>query len=327
MKFLQVIFIILFLQTGTTFAQTADSISSDTLHMRDAHISFKEVLFNGDSVYRKIILDSTLLADFWDTVPQPLFWKKIIDLPEDSALINVYDTRQVLDKVSVHFYNSLKDDRKKLFYDSLKRINGLPDSTRVLYSTGKCSFYRLRNAIPNIDGSIPVFIENGVDPWYAQAILLIESPCRLQKSCAGAYGPFQLMKYVARKYGLKVNKSIDERKDLKRSAYAAAMLMKRVCIPELKDILDSLRVPYSETDLWFRLLVMHVYHAGSGNIRRVLYTIRPTEGGMPLIYTVWRTRAGSFQNASQNYSQVLIAAMREFHAIIRNESSEAPAID
>jgi hypothetical protein len=100
--------------------------------------------------------------------------------------------------------------------------------------------------------------------------------------------------------------------------------LKRVCIPELKMILDSLNVQYNETDLWFRLLVMHTYHAGSGNIRSVLYTIRPTEGGIPLIFTVWKTTSGSFQNASQNYSQVLINALREFHAIINNESKPLP---
>lgn len=320
MKFLQFIFILIILQSGIKAAQIPDSIASDTIRIKDNRISFNEVLFNGDTVSRKIILDSAVLADFLDTVPQLSFWKKIIYLPADSALLNVYNTRQILDQISVNYYNSLNDDDKKLLKDSLKMLYGLPDSTRILYSIGKRSFYQFRNVISSIDESIPVFIENGVDPWYAQAILLIESPSGLQKSSAGAYGPFQLMKYVARKYGLTVNKSIDERKDLKRSAYAASMFMKRVCIPELKNILDSLEVSYCETDLWFRLLVMHVYHAGSGNIRNVLYAIRPTEGGMPLIYTVWRTNAGSFGNASQNYSQVLIAAMREFHAIILNES-------
>lgn len=316
--------LIFVLQTGMINAQITDIKASDTIINNNAGFSYKEVMFNGDSVKRKIIIDSSILADFWDTVPQLFFWKKIMNLPEDSALINVFNTRQILDEITVNFYKSLDDSAKENYKDSLRVINGLPDSTRILYSTGKKSFYQFRNAISNIDESIPVFIENGVDPWYAQSILLIESPDRLQKSSAGAYGPFQLMKFVARKYGLTVNRSIDERKDVLKSAYAASLFLKRVCIPELKMTLDSLNVQYNETDLWFRLLVMHTYHAGSGNIRSVLYTIRPTEGGIPLIFTVWKTTSGSFQNASQNYSQVLINALREFHAIINKESKSMP---
>ncbi len=51
-----------------------------------------------------------------------------------------------------------------------------------------------------------------VDPWYAQSILLIESPGQMKKSISGAYGAFQLMPGVARAQGLIVNKTLDERK-------------------------------------------------------------------------------------------------------------------
>jgi hypothetical protein len=193
MKFLYTFILIFVLQTGIINAQITDIKASDTIINNNAGFSYKEVLFNGDSVNRKIIIDSSILADFWDTVPQLFFWKKIMNLPEDSALINVFNTRQILDEITVNFYKSLDDSAKENYKDSLRVINGLPDSTRILYSTGKKSFYQFRNAISNIDESIPVFIENGVDPWYAQSILLIESPDKLQKSSAGAYGPFQLM--------------------------------------------------------------------------------------------------------------------------------------
>ena len=66
-----------------------------------------------------------------------------------------------------------------------------------------------------------LFENNGVDPWYAQAILLIESPAQLKKSVVGAYGAFQLMPSVARSHGIIVNKKIDERKDFNKSAFAA----------------------------------------------------------------------------------------------------------
>ncbi|OFX38137.1 MAG: hypothetical protein A2X08_09000 [Bacteroidetes bacterium GWA2_32_17] len=289
---------------------------NDSINKNDRTNVYK-ILYRGDSTYRKAYVDSIMYADFWDTIPQTIFWTKLMRLSADSGFMSVAKTRQIIDTISVIYYSSLNDTRKTNYRDSLKKAFGLSDSTRIFFTTGKKYFYSFRTVIPSIDESIPVFIENNVDPWFAQSILLIESPNKLQKSKAGAYGPFQLMKYNARKYGLTINRKTDERKDIKRSAYAASMFINKICIPTVRSILDSLNISYKENDLWFRLLVMHVYHAGGGNVQNILYTIRPKEGGLPLIYTVWQTEAGSFRNASQNYSQVLIAALLEFHNLIR----------
>ena len=48
------------------------------------------------------------------------------------------------------------------------------------------------------------------------------------------------MPRVARAQGLIVNKTIDERKDFNRSAFGAASLIKNICIPETKNILNRL---------------------------------------------------------------------------------------
>lgn len=307
---------------GSLYSQPSPHFEKDSIQMREFP-NVNSILFIGDSVYRKTFIDSVMYSDFWDTIPQPTFWKKLMSLSKDSGFMNVASSRQILDTITADYYAKLNDDKKEEYRDSLKKKFGLSDSTRIFFTTGKKYFYSFRNVIPNIDLSIPVFIENNVDPWYAQSILLIESPNKLQKSYAGAYGPFQLMKDVARKYGgLTINKTTDERKDIKRSAHAASMFIKKVCIPTVQNTLDSLQITYNEEDLWFRLLVMHVYHAGGGNVKQVLYQIRPCEGGMPLIYTVWRTETGTFRNASQNYSQVLIAALIEFHDIIRNDTEK-----
>ena len=151
------------------------------------------------------------------------------------------------------------------------------DSThRILVTSGKKYFYDFDNAFDQFEKGINCFIENDVDPWYAQSILLIESPNKLQKSNAGAYGPFQLMKDVARLFGLTVNRHLDERSNFERSAYAASSLIKKVCIPKTKQMLDSLGITnYNEMDLWFRLLVMHSYHAGSGNVKQALNALNP----------------------------------------------------
>jgi hypothetical protein len=194
-----------------------------------------------------------------------------------------------------------------------------------LVTSGKQFFYDFDKAFTNFDRGINAFVANGVDPWYAQAILLIESPNKLQKSNAGAYGPFQLMKDVARLFGLTVNRHLDERADFERSAYAASSLIKKICIPKTKEILDSLHVPYNESELWFKLLVMHSYHAGAGNVKKALYNFMPSKGDMSLIYTLWHTETKHFRSASQNYSQLVLAAMLEMNDRMKLAAENAAA--
>jgi len=257
-----------------------------------------------------------------DTLPQVKFWRGIMNLTKDSAYICYSNRRCVIDKVELKNWKTYTDAQKDGYRDSLRNVNCISDSDRVLLVEGKSFFYDFSKAYLKLDQGIKDFEANGVDPWYAQAILLIESPNKLQKSNVGAYGPFQLMKPVARMYGLKVNRKMDERADFDRAAYAASSLMKNICIPLTKQMLDTMHIPYNETDLWFRLLVMHTYHAGAGNVRAVLQTIKPTEGGMPLICTMWRTKAKGFKTASQNYTQLVLAAMLEMDARLKLEEGE-----
>jgi hypothetical protein len=249
-----------------------------------------------------------------DTMPQVKFWRSIMHLTKDSALFCHSYSRYVIDKVHVKNWNTFSDQQKLSYRDSLRYENCLSDSARILMVEGKSFFYDFSKAYGNLHQGIEDFMANNVDPWYAQAILLIESPNRLQKSNVGAYGPFQLMKPVARMYGLKVNRKIDERADFDRAAYAASSLMKTICIPKVKEMLDTLCISYNETDIWFRLLVMHAYHAGAGNLRAALDVIKPTHGGMDLIETLWHTQARGFKTASQNYSQLVLAALLEMDA-------------
>ncbi len=247
-----------------------------------------------------------------DTIANVKFWRTIMNLHKDSALFNTPHTRNILSKEHIRNWESKDLVKKSCYKDSLRNWYCLDDSARILLTNGKSFFYDFEKASANFDRGINGFIANGVDPWYAQAILMIESPNKLQKSNAGAYGSFQLMKDVARLFGLKVNKHIDERANFDRSAYAASSLIKKICIPKTKEILDSLGIKnYKENELWFRLLVMHSYHAGAGNVKRALFSFKPTQGNMDLIYTLWRTETKHFKSASQNYSQLVLAAMLE----------------
>lgn len=288
----------------------------------------KYVVGYNDVTKMKFMNDSLLYAEGWHNLPQPKFWQEIMNLTPDSAMISVAGNRKMLAKVSTKVWNKQTDLQKTIYRDSIRKANNIADSISILVTIGKKDFYEFKKVMPTINRSIDVFKQNGVDPWYAQAILLIESPGKMNtKSTVGANGPFQLMKAVARKQGLIVNSTIDERTDIEKSAMGASRLLSRICIPYTKAMLDSAHVTYNETDLWFRLLVLHSYHAGAGNVAGVIRKINPSEGGMQLIQTVWQTSYGGFKNASQNYSQLALAAFCNFDLMIMQNKDSVYLID
>ncbi|MBC7864477.1 MAG: transglycosylase SLT domain-containing protein [Bacteroidia bacterium] len=263
---------------------------------------------------KSYVYDKQLYNNGCDTLAQIIFWRKVMALSKDSGYLNIFNSRTIIEKYSCKQWNGATDEYKIAFRDSIKTTYGLTEDSKILFTEGKSFFYDFSKAYVNLHTGIEVFQENNVDPWYAQAILLIESPNKLQKSNVGAYGPFQLMKPVAKMYGLKVNRKVDERASLERSAYGASMLMKNICIPKTKQMLDTLGITYNEKDLWFRLLVLHSYHAGIGNVRAAIQATGRSEGGMDMIRTLWHTTAKGFKTASQSYSQVALAAMIEMDA-------------
>ncbi len=288
----------------------------------------KYVVGYNDITKMKFINDSVLYSEGWHNLPQPKFWQQIMKLSPDSAIVSVALSRQMLDRISVKEWNKLSELQHTLYKDSIRKVYNISDSLIVFITAGKKDFYEFKKVMPTINRSINVFKQNGVDPWYAQAILLIESPGKMNtKSTVGANGPFQLMKPVARNMGLKVNGKIDERTDIEKSAYGASRLLSRICIPYVRTMLDSAHLHYNETDLWFRLLVLHAYHAGAGNVAGVIRKINPCEGGIQLIQTVWQTTYGGFKNASQNYSQLALAAFCNFDQMVMEQKDSVFLID
>ncbi|MEJ6737350.1 MAG: transglycosylase SLT domain-containing protein [Flavobacteriales bacterium] len=267
----------------------------------------------------KFVQSKQLYAEGWDKLEQPNFWRTLMTMEADSALINIGSTRQIIKKVSVKVWDKLSDDSKDVIRDSVKNHYGLPEDEHVYMTSGKKAFYDFQKVIPSIGRGIEIFNSNNVDPFYAQVILLIESPNKLQKSSVGAYGSFQIMRKVAISLGLKVNSTVDERKDFDKSAWASAKLIRTICIPETNKILNANNVAFNPNDLWYKLLVLHTYHAGAGNVRNAVNVIQPEEGDMGLITTLWQTEIGSFRNASQNYSQLALATLIELDRIIVDE--------
>lgn len=269
-----------------------------------------------------IMAADELFHDRWDQLPQPQFWKEIMRLSPDSCLVNVAANRQILVRMSWRQWSRQTEAQKTIFKDSLRTVHGLASTEAIYVTTGKSDFYKFKEVYPQLSKGVEVFEKHGVDPWYAQAILLIESPGQLKKSSAGAYGAFQLMPSVARSHGLIVNSKVDERANFDRCAYGAACVIGKVCVPEAKRILRNKDIDFQENDLWFRLFVLHVYHAGAMNVKAVVDKIGPVSGSQELIKQMWQNTAAGFGNNSQNYTQLALASQLILHDLIYEQCEE-----
>src|SRR5690554_3890534 len=300
---------------GVSCAHEIDSLENTNKRIAPT-VNLVESRFLNDTVNLHYVSNIQLFEQEWNELAHPIFWKTIMTLSPDSCVINIGATRQIVEITSLKNWDAKTNPEKDAYRDSLRAHFNLDSAAKIYMTTGKRDFYSFDGVLPTISRGVEVFRQQDVDPWYAQAILMIESPGRLAKSNVGAYGSFQLMASVARAQGLTVNKYTDERKDFEKSAIGASRLIANVCIPEAKEILDKKGISYQENDLWFRLFVMHVYHAGAGNVSGVINKINPTQGGMELIKTMWITENGSFRNASQNYTQIALAAMLVFEDML-----------
>ncbi len=91
-------------------------------------------------------------------------------------------------------------------------------------------------------------------PKEMKYLSVIESDLRAGLvSSAGAVGPWQLMDYEAKRFGLRVGRGIDERKDFYKSTFVAAKLLKEL---------------YDEFGDW--LLVIAAYNGGEGRVRQAI---------------------------------------------------------
>lgn len=279
-----------------------------------------DVYCSDDTCSHSVIDTEMLVIERWDTLPQSKFWKTVINTTKDSCIINIASSRTILTTINQELWFSQTEDEKKQFKDSIKEYFCLDSTTKLYVTTGKKEFYQIQEVIPSIESAIEIFQDNDVDPWFAQSILLIESPAQLKYSSVGAYGPFQIMKRVARTMGLTVNRYVDERKDFKKSAFAASQLLKTVCIPQARKILcDVDDIDPVGNELWFKFLVLHVYHAGAKNVGSLLSQLEEPLKGMELIQWMWKNEYGNFKNASQNYSQIAIAAMLTLNEIVLSD--------
>lgn len=290
-----------------------------TLHLYSQSLSphIIEIMDYGTRQMHQVIEVPDVYTNDWFELSQVRFWKDAMACPKDTLIVNTYGSRNILAKFSAEEWEQMSHSDKRTFIRQIKSQNRY--SSSLIYTYGKADYYRFTDVIPQLEIAFNVFQEEGVDPWYAQAILMIESPGRLRYSPAGAYGPFQLMKSVAKRYGLKVDRYTDDRADLKKSAMAAASMLRDSYIPSVKFLMKRHRLSYDESDFWFKLLVLHTYHAGATNVSEVLNKINPRSGGQELITRIWNTSTDDFQSASQNYSQLALAAQLHIEELIMKD--------
>lgn len=132
-----------------------------------------------------------------------------------------------------------------------KKVNTKMKKTLASFSYGSLQTTRLHKKatewFPIVE---PILAAYGI-PNDFKYIPLVESGLKSGVSPKGAAGFWQFMPGTARMYGLKVNKRVDERYNLKKSSIAAAKYLK-----ELYDTFGS----------W--TLVAAAYNVGDGHMRR-----------------------------------------------------------
>lgn len=310
---MRILFILFIGITSHTFANVNDTIIKTWKN--------ELIITKKDSNSLTFVKASKVFEEGWDTLAHPNFWKRIMMLSPDSCLINIGKTREVITQLAIKDWNTFSDDEKDIYRDSIRKLKGLNEDDKIYMTSGKSDFYKFNKVFHSLSRGVSVFDSLNVDPWYAQSILLIESPGQLAKSNVGAYGAFQLMKGVARSHGLRVDRYVDERKDFVKSASGASHLISTTCIPHAKRILTAHNFAFDESDLWFKLFVLHIYHAGAGNVEAVVNKIAPEVGGQELIKKMWISSAGNFKNSSQNYSQLALASLIILDEMIMNLAS------
>lgn len=248
--------------------------------------------------------------DFFRQQPPIKFWQKVILLTKDSCIVVHKDSRNMMDVISAKRLDSLVDYSKlEIAAQCYRDSFGYETCELVKFVRGKREFFDFNKVGPLVDDAKKVFDEIGVNPIYAQFILLIESPNNPKaRSISGAVGHYQLMPFVAKKYGLVVSGARDDRHDFQLSSMAAAKLMRDYCIPNAQRMAISVRLEPNLDQLWFQLLTMHVYNAGAGNVRKAVAAVGTVRNGEELILKLWKTQAGAFGNSSQNYSQLALAS-------------------
>ena len=113
-----------------------------------------EVYSEQDSSFAYFVRNHQLFNESWDTLAQPNFWKIVMATHEDSCIVNVASTRQVLFSTSYTNYKKKSTAQKSLYKDSIRKAYCLDYSTKIYLTSGKRAFYDFEKVMPSISKGV-----------------------------------------------------------------------------------------------------------------------------------------------------------------------------
>lgn len=122
----------------STFKNQAQSFMSD--YQIVEAVNFKPIENPDNTTNYRLVHNKSMYEERWDTLPQPNFWRTLMTMDEDSALLNIGFNRQIIKKVAVEEWNKLQDERKNAIRDSIRNHYGLAPDARIFLTSGKNHF-------------------------------------------------------------------------------------------------------------------------------------------------------------------------------------------
>ena len=178
-------------------------------------------------------------------------------------------------------------------------VDRLSNKDRQEFQSALARLDKIRPAMEQI------FEQHGI-PKELVYLCLVESNANPHAvSCSGATGYWQFIPDTAKKYGLQVNKYVDERKDLEKSTHAAAQYLKHL---------------YSIFGDWY--LSIAAYNAGEGAVSRLV----KGKG----VYTFWDIKNSmdikpeTIDYVPRYIATVILAKNREAYGLRKSEPRPLP---
>ena len=121
---------------------------ADNVHSQSSGVI--EAYSDKDSSYAYFVNNNQLYLEGWDTLAQPIFWKKVMAMSPDSCVVNVAATREVLFETSYWSYKNRSTKEKLKYKDSIRLAFCLEHGTKIYLTSGKKEFYNIEKVMPSI---------------------------------------------------------------------------------------------------------------------------------------------------------------------------------
>ncbi len=90
-----------------------------------------------------IIESEQMYTERWDMLPQATFWKKIMTLSNDSCIVNVASSRQILQSIPSKDWYALNKMEKSKFRESMRIKHKIKEGEKIYVTSGNVIFINL----------------------------------------------------------------------------------------------------------------------------------------------------------------------------------------